>query len=298
MNRAATQLLIAILAALPLQSAIAAQPAFPDTLAKIRATGVIVIGHLTNSVPFSYLPGPGAPPTGYSVAICERVIGVLRSSLNLPNLRIDYRPVTPGNGSSLLTNGRIDMECGSSTDTAARRKEIDFSATTFVASTRVVVNKGGAIRSLRDLNGRRVAVTHGSHNEQILQQLSRDQKLSIELVRGTDHDKSYASLRQGKADAVAMDDVLLIGMIAESGDQGKFEFLDDTLSSDPYGIMLRKDDPDFKKLVDRSIDEMIDQGVMAKLYLQWFRSPIPPKRVNLGLPFTADMARVLRLLPK
>ncbi|MSQ53027.1 MAG: amino acid ABC transporter substrate-binding protein [Betaproteobacteria bacterium] len=298
MSRAAMPLFAAMLAVLPISPGIGAPPGNPKTLSKIRNAGVIVIGHRASSIPFSYQAGASAPPLGYSISICERIVGAIRTHLRLPNVRIQYQPVSPENRVSLLTNDRIDMECGSTTNTEARRKEVEFSTTTFVAATRVLVPKGASIKSLRDLNGHRVAVTHGTTNEQILEQISRDQKLSIELIRGNDHDTSYASLKSGKAAAVAMDDILLIGMITDAGDQGKFEFLDETLSSEPYGIMIRKDDPNFKKLVNGAINDMIDRGVMAKLYLQWFRSPIPPKRVNLGLPFTADMAKVLKLLPK
>jgi glutamate/aspartate transport system substrate-binding protein len=295
MMRAAIMIIATML---PMHCVFGAPPPHGETLAKIRNSGVIVIGHSTTSIPFSYLPSPGARPTGYSISICEHIVDAIRTQLKLPNLRIQYQPVRPENRISLLTNGGIDIECGATTGTTERRKEVDFSATIFVAATRVVVQKGGQIRSLRDLNGRKVAVTHGTTNEQILEDLSRNRKLAIELVRSNDHDMSYASMRQGRADAVAMDDVLLIGMINEAGDYGKVLFLDDTLSSEPYGVMMRKSDPDLKTLVDNSIDEMINQGVMAKLYMQWFRSPIPPKRVNLNLPFTAEMAKVLRLLPR
>ena len=286
------------LAVLPMVCAIGAQHGNPDTLSKIRAAGVIVIGHRASSIPFSYQPGASAPPLGYSISICERIVGAIRTHLRLPTIRIQYQPVSPDNRMSLLTNDRIDMECGSTTNTEARRKEVEFSITTFVAATRVLVPKGAPFKSLRDLNGHKLAVTHGTTNEQILEQIFRNQKLSIELIRGNDHDTSYASFKSGKANAVAMDDILLIGLITEAGDQGRFVFLDETLSSEPYGIMIRKDDPNFRKLVNGAINDMIDQGVMAKLYLQWFRSPIPPKRVNLALPFTEDMAKVLKLLPK
>lgn len=298
MNRAAATLGAATLMLLALHSTAWAQTRHPDTLSKIRSTGVIVIGHMTNAVPFSYLPGTSATPAGYSISICERIVAALRASLRLPNLRIQYQPVSAENRIPLLTNGRIDMECGATSDTEANRRDVDFSNAIFVAVTRVAVTKGAAIKSMRDLNRRRVAVMQGSSNEQVLEQFSRDHKLAIDLVRGNDLNTSYATMRLGKADAVAMDDILLIGMMNEAGDQGRFEFLDETLSSEPYGIMVRKDDPAFKRLVDKTINDLIDQGIMAKLYLQWFRSPIPPKRVNLGLPFTADMAKVLKLLPR
>jgi glutamate/aspartate transport system substrate-binding protein len=286
------------LAFIVMHSMAIAQSASTDTLAKIRKSGVVVVGHRVSSVPFSYLPGASSAPMGYSISICEHVVDALRERLRRPGIRIKYQPVSPENRVSLLTNGRIDMECGSTSDTEAMHKDVDFSSTIFAAATRVVVSRGASIRSMRDLNGRKVAVTHGTTNEQVLEQFSRNHKLAIELVRGDDHDMSFSTLRLGTADAVAMDDVLLIGMINDTGDQGRYEFLDETLSSEPYGIMIRKDDPEFKKVVDRTINEMIDQGVMAKLYLQWFRSPIPPKRVNLGLPFTEEMAKVLKLLPR
>ncbi len=297
-NQTTVPMIVAAFVLIVMQSMAFAQSAATDTLSKIRKSGVVVVGHRTSSVPFSYMPGTSSAPMGYSISICERVVDALRASLRLPGIRIQYQPVSPENRVSLVTNRRIDMECGSTTDTEAMRKDVDFSATIFVAATRVVVPRGAHIKSMRDLNGRKVAVTHGTANEQVLEQFSRNHKLAIELVRGNDHDRSFSTLRLGTADAVAMDDVLLIGMINDAGDQGRYEFLDETLSSEPYGIMIHKDDPAFKKVVDRTINEMIDQGVMAKLYLQWFRSPIPPKRVNLGLPFTEEMAKVLKLLPR
>lgn len=297
-NQTTVPMIVAAIVLIVMQSMAFAQSAATDTLSKIRKSGVVVVGHRTSSVPFSYLPGASSAPMGYSISICERVVDALRVGLRLPGIRIQYQPVSPENRVSLVSNRRIDMECGSTTDTEAMRKDVDFSATIFVAATRVVVPRGTHIKSMRDLNGRKVAVTHGTANEQVLEQFSRNHKLAIELVRGNDHDRSFSTLRLGTADAVAMDDVILIGMINDAGDQGRYEFLDETLSSEPYGIMIHKDDPAFKKVVDRTINEMIDQGVMAKLYLQWFRSPIPPKRVNLGLPFTEEMAKVLKLLPR
>lgn len=290
--------IIGTIALIIMHSVAIAQSASADTLSKIQKSGVVVVGYRTSSVPFSYKPGTSSAPMGYSISICERVVDALRASLRLPGIRIQYQPVSPENRVSLVTNRRIDMECGSTTDTEAMRKDVAFSATIFAAATRVVVPKNAHIKSMRDLNGRKVAVTHGTANEQVLEQFSRNHKLAIELVRGNDHNRSFSTLRLGTADAVAMDDVLLIGMINDAGDQGRYEFLDETLSSEPYGIMIHKDDPAFKKVVDRTINEMIDQGVLAKLYIQWFRSPIPPKSVNLGLPFTEEMAKVLRLLPR
>ena len=294
MTRAA-MLLLALWLSLT-QPALAAQPANVDTLAKIRSSRVIVVGHRTASIPFSYLPGTIARPIGYSISICEHIVDALKARLRLPNLRTRYYPVQPDNRIALIANGVIDIECGSTTDTPARRKEVDFSMTTFVAATRVAVAKGGPLGSFRDLGGRRIAVTQGTTNEQVLEQFARDHKLSIELVRSRDHDTSYAAFRQGKADAVAMDDILLIGLMTEAGDQRRFEFMEGTLSSEPYGIMLKKNEPEFKAIVDKTINDMIDQGAMAKLYQQWFRSPIPPKRINLSLPFTAEMAKVLKLV--
>jgi glutamate/aspartate transport system substrate-binding protein len=297
-NQTTVPMTVATIVLIVMQSMAFAQSTATDTLSKIRKSGVVVVGHRTSSIPFSYLPGANSTPMGYSISICERVVDALRASLRLPGLRIQYQPVSPENRVSLVTNHRIDMECGSTTDTEAMRKDVDFSATIFAAATRVVVSRSAHIKSMRDLNGRKVAVTHGTVNEQVLEQFSRNHKLAIELVRGHDHDGSFSTLRLGTADAVAMDDVLLIGLINDSGGQGRYEFLDETLSSEAYGIMIRKDDPAFKKVVDRTINEMIDQGALAKLYMQWFRSPIPPKRVNLGLPFTEEMAKVLRLLPR
>ncbi len=267
-----------------------------DTLGKIRSTRTIVLGHRTASIPFSYLPGTISRPIGYSIAICEHIVDAVKANLHLPELRVQYHPVQPDNRMAMVASGSVDVECGSTTATPERRKEVDFSTTTFVAATRVAVVKGGPLRALRDLNGHRIAVTRGTTNEQVMEQVARERKLDVQLVRGRDHDASYAAFRSGKADAVAMDDILLLGLMTEAGEQGKIEFMDETLSSEPYAIMLRKNDPEFKALVDKAINEMIDHSEMAKLYQQWFRSPIPPKRANLALPFTEEMARVLKLV--
>ena len=292
----AAMLLLAL--CLPLtQAAQAAQPGNTDTLEKIRRSRVVVVGHRTASIPFSYLPGTIARPIGYSITICEHIVDAVKAKLRMPHLRTQYYPVQPENRMALLANRLIDIECGSTTDTPARRKEVDFSTTTFVAATRVAVAKGGPLRSFRDLGGHRVAVTRGTTSEQVLEQFAHDQKLNIALLRNRDHDASYAAFRQGKADAVAMDDILLIGLMTEADDQKRVEFIEGTLSSEPYGIMIRKNDPEFKAIVDKTINDMIDQSTMAKLYQQWFRSPIPPKRINLSLPFTTEMARVLKLVP-
>ncbi|MFM9969856.1 MAG: amino acid ABC transporter substrate-binding protein [Burkholderiales bacterium] len=295
MKCAAIFIRMAMLALMVTQVAVGAEP---DTLAKIRGSGVLVIGYRAGSVPFSYHPHPGAAPMGYSISICERIVTAVKSQLRLPNLRTQYLATTPEARASLLINGRIDMECGSAADAQSRSNDVDFSTVIFIAATRVLVQKGTPIKSLRDLNGQKLSVTQGTANEQIIEQFSREKKIAFDLVRGIDYEGSYANLRVGRANAVAMDDILLSGLMANAGDQGRFEFLEEILSREPYAIMLRKNDAAFKRIVDGSINEMIAQGVMAKLYLQWFRSPIPPKRVNLGLPFTADMAKVLKLLPE
>jgi glutamate/aspartate transport system substrate-binding protein len=273
-----------------------AQSTQSETIARLRSSGVIHVGHRRDAIPFSYVAGPSGQPIGYSMSICERIVQAIRTQLKLPNLKTQYHPVVAETRVSMVVRGTIDMECGSTSNTAARRKEVDFSAPIFAPTTRVVVPKGSSIRRMNDLNGRRVAVTRGTNSAVLLLELMSGNNLKANFIESQDNESSYALLKSGKVDALALNDVLIQGMIAFGGDRGRFDMIDEMLPADPYGIMIRKNDPEFKALVDRAIRDMIENGVLPKLFLQWFRMPIPPKRINLELPLTEDMARIMKLV--
>jgi len=282
-----------VLVAAPMNHAEAGQ-----TVEKIRKSGVIHIGNRKDAVPFSYVAGLTGHPMGYTIAICERIVTAIGSRLKLPNIKIQYHPVQKENRVALLTSGMIDMECGATTPDDEKSKDVDFSPITFVAATRVAVHKSANIHRIRDLHGKRVVVARGTNNATAFNQLVSSEKLGVTLIEARDDAASYAAFRQRNADAIVMDDILLLSLIAESGDQGRFEILDDTLARDPYAIMIRRGDAEFKVMLDQATEELFREGAMVRLYQQWFRSPIPPKRVNLALPVTEEMARVLRLLPR
>jgi glutamate/aspartate transport system substrate-binding protein len=263
-----------------------------QTLDKIKDTGRITLGYREASIPFAYLDGD-QKPTGLSMDLCSAIVEKVKSTLALPRLETAYVAVNASNRIPLLQNGTIDVECGSTTNTAERQKQVAFSVATFVASPRWLVSAGSPVREPRDLQGKAIVLTQGSLNAGIAQKLIVDEKLNATVVQAKDHAEALLILKSGRASAWFEDDILMAGLVASSPDPGAFHMLATTYEPTYYGLMVLRDDAEFKALVDSVISQEMASGEFARLYAKWFESPIPPKGQNLALPMSAAMkARV------
>jgi len=256
-----------------------------QTLEKIASSGKITVSYREAAVPFSYLLAPHKA-VGFSVDLTESIIDDVRSRLKTPYLKVDYIPVTGQNRIPLLVNGTYDLECGSTTNTSARGKEVAFSINVFYAGTRLLTKKNSGIRNYPDLAKKTVASTAGSTNEKLLSKYSADHSLDIQLVSGKDYADAMQLVLNDRAVALALDDVLLFGLRANSANPSALEIVGDTLQVEPYACMVRKDDTEFKKLVDGTITRLMKSGEFARLYRKWFESPIPPAGANLDMPMS------------
>jgi glutamate/aspartate transport system substrate-binding protein len=205
-------------------------------------------------------------------------------------------PVTSQNRIPLLVNGTYDLECGSTTNNTARAKDVAFSTNIFYTGTRLLVKKSSGIKNYADLAKKTVASTTGTTNAQVIRKYNADKKLDMQLVLGKDHDDSLLLVESDRAVAFAMDDILLFGLIANSKDPASLQVVGDSLQVEPYACMVRKDDPEFKKLVDGTLNRMMKSGEFTRLYTKWFMAPIPPKGVNLNLPMGAELKANLKAL--
>ncbi len=268
------------LAALALLSAGAAQA---DTLSKIKETGAATMGVRESSGALSYTLGDGKY-AGFHYEVCSRVLADVQKKLGLAKMDIKYQPVTSQNRIPLVQNGTVDIECGSTTNNATRQKDVAFAVTTFVEEVRIAVKANSGITVIGQLNGKNVATTTGTTSVQLLRKHERATGVDFKEVFGKDHADSFLLLETGSADAFVMDGQILAGNIAKSKAPGDYRIVGEVLSVEPIAIMMRKDDPAFKKLVDESIVAMIKSGDMAKAYDKWFVQPIPPSNTRVGLP--------------
>ena len=271
---------------------ISAAEAASQTLEKIKEVGKIAFGYRQASIPFAYL-GDDQKPTGLSLDLCSAVADRIRSELRRPELQTEYVPVDASNRIPLLQNGTIDVECGSTTNTAERQKQVSFSIATYVASPRWLVSAASPITDLNGLEGQAIVVTQGSLNLVSAGKIIAEQKLNARIVQAKDHAESILILRTGRAAAWFEDDILVAGLVANSSDPKAFRMLPAAYAPTYYGLMTRREDPEFKALVDSVIREKMASGEFNRLYVKWFQSPIPPKGQNLQLPMSDAMkARV------
>ena len=293
----ATQPATAAVAADAPKPAEAAKPAepLPPTLQKVRDTGVLVIAHREASIPFSYLDAD-KKPVGYALELCLKVAEALRRDLKLPNLRVEFVPVSSANRIPTIAQGKADLECGSTTNNAARRKEVAFAPAHYFAGARLLVRSNSGIKRLSDLRGKRIVTTRGTTTATALKAAADKGIVSATLVEAKDHDEAFAMLEKGEADAFAMDDILLYGLKASSQNPAELAVVGDPIQVEPYAIMLRRDDPAFKKLVDDTLAGLMKGGEFEKLYNKWFMAPIPPKGINLQAPMSQELKDNLKAL--
>lgn len=253
-----------------------------DTLKKIKDSGVITMG-VRESSGLSYTIGDGKF-VGYHIDVCERVVADLRKQLG--KIDIKYQPVTSANRIPLVVNGTVDLECGSTTNNSARQKDVAFAVTTYVEEVRIAVKAHSGINSINQLAGKTVATTTGTTSVQTLRKHERANGVDFKEVFGKDHADSFLLLDSGRADAFVMDGSILAKNIATSKNPADFKIVGEVLNVEPIGIMMRKDDPAFKKAVDDSIKGMMKSGELAKIYDKWFMQPIPPTNTKIGLPLS------------
>lgn len=253
----------------------AAAPAAPvgkiDTLRRIRDTGTILVGVRETSVPFSFIDAQ-KQPQGYSVDLCLRVADVIKSELKLPRLDIKFVPVTSSNRIQALLDGKIDLECGSTTNTRDRQKQVAFAYTTYVAGIKMLAKKSANVNSVDDLRGKSVVVTKGTTSEKMLKTLNDERLLKISIIESPDHGESFKAVEDGKAIAFPMDDVLLYGLISKSKKPDDFAVVGRYLSVEPYAIMMRRDEPQFEKLVNRALIDLFQSGEIRRIYAKWFNT--------------------------
>ncbi len=259
-----------------------------QTLDKVKASGSITAAYRESSIPFSYLDDK-AQPTGFSWEICQRIVDEVKKVTGRADLKVATQPVTSANRIPLMTNGTIDIECGSTTNNSDRQKQVAFATNYFYTGTRLLVKTDSPIKNHADLAGKKVVSTTGTTNFRIMRSYNEEKKLNFELLGAKDHSDSQLMVQSGRADAFAMDDILLYGLRASAANPAEWAVVGDALQVEPYAIMLRKDDPSFKALVDGVLARMMDSGEFTRLYQKWFQSPIPPKGVNLNAPMSQEL---------
>jgi len=242
-----------------------------DTLRRIRDTGILTLGVRESSVPFSFLDAQ-KQPQGYSVDLCMRIADTIKAELKLPKLEVRFVPVSSSNRISMLIEGKIDLECGSTTNTRDRQKQVTFAYTSFVAGIKMLAKRTSNINSIEDLRGKEIVVTKGTTSEKIVQSLNTERLLSMKVITAADHAESFKAVEDGKAVAFPMDDVLLYGLISKSKKPDDFAVVGKYLSVEPYAIMLRRDEPAFEKLVNRALIDLFQTGEIKRLYAKWFNT--------------------------
>jgi len=276
-------------------AALGAAAAAAQTLDKVKASGAITVAYREASIPFSYL-GADAQPVGFGWEICGKVVEQVKKATGRADLKVATQAVTSQNRIPLLQNGTIDIECGSTTNNSARAKEVSFATNYFYTGTRFLVKADAPIKSITDLKGKKVVTTTGTTNFQVLRKLNADRAIDFELLTAKDHAESALLVQTGRADAFGMDDILLYGLRASSQNPAELAVVGEAIQVEPYAIMVRKDDPSFKKLVDDTLAGLIKSGEFEALYKKWFQSPIPPKGINLGAPMSQELKDNLKAL--
>lgn len=263
------------------------------TLKKAKDSGTFTIGYRDASVPLSYLDDK-AQPIGFSIELCQRVVEAVKRRIERPDLKVAYNPVNSATRIPLVANGTVDIECGSTANQLARQKQVGFSVSTFVAQFKWVVRADGAINSPDDLKGKTVIVTSGTNTAQFLNKMNNEEKLALQIMQGKDHAESFLYVETGRAVAFMEDDILLAGLKANAKKPEDFKLLDRSYTADPYALMFRRDDPQFKALVDDTLTGLMRSGEFEQLYVKWFESPIPPKGINLKFPLSDKLKNLIK----
>ena len=262
------------------------------TLDKVANAKSITLGYRDASVPFSYVGDHTGQPMGYSVDLASKIVERIRQQLKLPELKVKYTLVTSQTRIPLVQNGTVDLECGSTTNNLERQQQVAFAPTMFVIGNRVLSKKTSNIKTLEDLRGKTLVATAGTSTIKQMTILNKEKNLGMTIAVGKDHPESFLMLETGRAVAEANDDILLASQVANSKNPNDYEITKEALSVEPYGIMLRKGDPAFKKVVDEALIRLYKSEDINRIYAKWFTSPIPPKNINLKFPMPPQLKAV------
>ena len=263
------------------------------TLKKIKESGAITIGHRDASVPFSYYDDK-QQPVGYAMDLCHRIVDAVKKDLNMPKLEVKYQLVTSANRIPLMANGTIDLECGSTTNNLERQKQVWFTITHFVTANRWIAKKSSKVHSLDDLKGKTIVSTAGTTNIKQITEINGQKNLGMNIISANGHPEAFQMVETGRAVAFVMDDILLYSLAAQSRSPKDYEISKEALSVEPYGIMVRKDDTAFKKVVDAAMTDIYKSGQINAIYAKWFQKPVPPKNINLNVPMSDQFKKVVQ----
>lgn len=277
--------------------AVSAAPALAQdlgpTLSKIKQSGTISLGHRESSIPFSYYDDK-QQVVGFSHELMLKAVDAVKAELKLPKLQVKLTPITSQNRIPLVQNGTIDIECGSTTNNLERQQQVAFSNTIFIIGTRLLAKKDSGVKDFPDLKGKNVVTTAGTTSERLLRKMNDEKQMGMNIISAKDHGESFLTLQSGRAVAFMMDDALLAGERAKARKPEEWVILGTPQSREAYGCMMRKDDPQFKKVVDAAIAKAMTSGEAEKLFKKWFQSPIPPKGLNLDLPLSDDIKELFK----
>ena len=277
-------------AALGLSAAATAQE---GTLKKIKDSGAITIGHRDASIPFSYYDDK-QQPVGYAVDLCLRIVDAVKKEVGNPNLKVNYQLVTSANRIPLMANGTIDLECGSTTNNLARQEQVWFTITHFVTANRWVAKRSAKLDKLEQLKGKTIVSTAGTTNIKQMTELNAAKNLGMNIISANGHPEAFQMVETGRAAAFAMDDILLYSLVSQARSPKDYHISSEATSVEPYGIMLRKDDAAFKKVVDAAMTQIYKSGEINKIYDKWFQKPVPPKGINLNVPMSEAFKKVIK----
>ena len=261
------------------------------TLKKIKESGTIAVAYRESSVPFSFLDDT-QKPVGFAMDICAKIVDAVKTELKMPNLAVKYVPVTSATRIPLVANGAVDLECGSTTNNAAREKQVAFTNTHFLTASRFIFKKSSHVNSIQDLAGKPVVSTSGTTNIKQLNDANTDKKLGMKILPVAENNEAFLDVETDRAVAFAMDDILLAGLRATAKDSGAYVISDFALSKpEPYGIMMRRDDPAFKALADKATAALYKSPEMMVIYDKWFTKPINKQGLNLAFPIPSDLKK-------
>jgi len=262
------------------------------TLAKIKETGAITLGHRESSVPFSYYDDK-QQVVGYAMDLCYRIVDAVKRELKLDKLEVKLNPVTSATRIPLIANGTVDLECGSTTNNLEREKQVSFTITHFVTANRFVSKKAANLKTVEDLRGKTIVSTSGTTNIKQITEINAQKGLNLNILAAKDHAEAFLMVETGRAAAFVMDDIIMYSLVAGSKAPGDYVISADPLSVEPYGIMLPRGDAPFKKVVDEEMIATYRSGAINTIYDKWFLSPIPPKGINLNVPMSASFKKVI-----
>jgi len=262
------------------------------TLKKIKDTGAITLGHRESSVPFSYYDDK-QQVVGYAMDLCNKIADAVKKELKLSKLEVKLNPVTSATRIPLIANGTVDLECGSTTNNLERQQQVSFTITHFVTSNRFVTKKTANVKTVDDLKGKTIVSTSGTTNLKQITEIGAQKNLGLNILAAKDHAEAFLMVETDRAAAFVMDDILLYSLVAGAKSPKDYVITDQALSVEPYGIMLRREDPAFKKVVDQAMIGIYKGGEINGIYDKWFLKPIPPKGINLNVPMSAAFKKVI-----